>query len=71
MLEQHGRKKAPAKSVLVWLQGVLGGGGPVGVAQHGVEGAGEVVGLGAAVVFLRGGDHASQEQKQQEEQLER
>lgn len=53
------------------MQGVLGRGGPVGVAQHGVEGAGEVVGLGAAVVFLRGRDHASQEQKQQEEQLER
>lgn len=70
MLEQHGRKKHHPR-VFSGAQAVLGRGRPVGVAQHGVEGAGEVVGLGAAVVFLRGGDHASQEQKQQEKQLQR
>lgn len=41
----------------------LGGWRPVGVTQHGVEGAGEVVGLSAAVVFLGGGQQAGQEQE--------
>lgn len=64
-------EKSTTQECLEWAQAVLGRRGPVGVAQHGVEGAGKVVGLGAAVVFLRGGDHASQQQKQQEEQLQR
>lgn len=51
-------------------QNPLGGRRPVGVPQHGVEGTGEVVGLGAAVVFFRGGQQAGQEQQQQQEQLQ-
>lgn len=49
----------------------LGGRRPVGVPQHGIEGTGEVVGLGAAVVFFRGGQQAGQQQQQQQEQLQR
>lgn len=53
-----------------WLS-PLGWGRPIGVPQHGVERAGEVVGLGAAVVLLGGGQQAGQEQQQQQDQLER
>lgn len=49
---------------------LLGRGRPVGVPQHWVEGAGEVVGLGAAVVLFGGGQQAGQEQQQQQQQLE-
>lgn len=43
----------------------------VGVAQHGVEGAGEVVGQRAAVVVLGQRHQAGQNQQHQEEQVER
>lgn len=49
---------------------LLGRGRPVGVPQHWVEGAGEVVGLGAAVVLFGGGQQAGQQQQQQQQQLE-
>ena len=42
----------------------------VGVAQHGVEGAGEVVGQGAAVVLLRQRHQAGQNQQHEEEQVQ-
>lgn len=42
----------------------------VGVAQHGVEGAGEVVGVVAAVVLLRHGNQAGQADEEQEEKLD-
>lgn len=38
----------------------------VGVAQHGMEGAGEVVGVVAAVVLLRHGHQAGQADEEQE-----
>lgn len=43
---------------------------PVGVAQHGVEGAGEVVGERAAVILLGQRNQAGQDQQQQEEDVE-
>lgn len=43
----------------------------VGVAEHGVEGTGEVVGVGAAEVLLRHGHQACQADDQQQEELER
>lgn len=46
------------------------GRGSVGVAQHGVEGAGEVVGQRAAAVVLGQRNQAGKNQQQQEEQLE-
>lgn len=59
--------QAPKEEIggVAWLArpSPLGGWGPVGVAQHGVEGAGEVVGLSAAVVILGGGQQAGQEQE--------
>lgn len=42
----------------------------IGVAQHGVEGAGEVVGEGTAVIVLGRGNQAGQRQQQQEEQVQ-
>lgn len=42
----------------------------IGVAQHGVEGAGEVVGVVAAVVLLGHGHQAGQADEEQEEQLD-
>lgn len=42
----------------------------IGVAQHGMEGAGEVVGVVAAVVLLGHGHEAGQADEQQEEQLD-
>lgn len=42
----------------------------VGVAQHGVEGAGEVVGEGAAVVLLGQRHQAGEDEQHEEEQLE-
>lgn len=50
--------------------GPLGGGGPVGVPQHGVEGPGEVVGLSAAIVLFRRGQQTGQQQEQEQEQLQ-
>lgn len=50
------------------------GGGSVGVAEHGVEGAGEVVRLRAVVVFFRQGDqidHAHEEEEEEELQRQR
>lgn len=41
---------------------------PIGVAEHGVEGAGKVVGLRAAVVVLGGRHQAGQSQEQQQQQ---
>lgn len=52
-------------------QNPLGGRWPVGVPQHGVEGAGKVVSLGAAVVIFGGRQQAGQEQQQQQQQLQR
>ena len=46
------------------------GRGAVGVAQHWVEGARKVVGQRAAVVLLRQGHQAGQDQQHQEEQVE-
>lgn len=46
------------------------GRGAVGVAQHGVEGAGEVVGQCAAVVLLGQRHQAGQDQQHEEEQVE-
>lgn len=46
------------------------GRGSVGVAQHGMEGAGEVVGVVAAVVLLRHGNQAGQADDEEEEQLD-
>lgn len=43
--------------------------GPVGVAEHGVHGVGQRVGLGAVV--LRQRQQEGQEQQEQQEQLER
>lgn len=43
----------------------------VGVAQHRMEGAGEVVGVVAAVVLLRHWNQAGQADEQQEEQVDR
>lgn len=42
----------------------------VGVAQHRVEGPGEVVGQSAAVVFFRKRDQTGQNQQDQEQQVE-
>lgn len=42
----------------------------VGVVQHGVEGAGEVVGVVAAVVLLRHGHQAGQADEEEEEQVD-
>lgn len=42
----------------------------VGVAQHGVEGAGKVVGVVAAVVLLRHGHQARETNQEQEDQLD-
>lgn len=42
----------------------------VGVAQHRVEGAGEVVGQGAAVVLFRQRHQAGQNQQHEEEQVQ-
>lgn len=59
-----------------WWRGTVGQaeplcrGWPVGVPQHGVEGPGKVVSLGAAVVLFGGGQQAGQEEQQQQEQLE-
>ena len=54
--------------------GLAGGGsrgrGSVGVAQHGVEGAGKVVGQGAAVGLLGQGHQTHQHHQQQEEEVE-
>lgn len=61
----------PQKGRLSGRGGSSGGGRAVGVAQHGVEGAGEVVGVGAAVVLLGERHQAGQHQQQQEEQLQR
>lgn len=47
------------------------GRGSIGVAQHRVEGAGEVVGVVAAVVLLRHGHQAGQADEEQEEQVDR
>lgn len=51
------------------------GRGSVGVAEHGVEGVGQVVGLAAGVVLLRHGrqevDHAPQQEQQEEVEGER
>lgn len=44
---------------------------PIDVAQHGVEGAGKVIGPRTAVVVAPGWDQAGQQQKQQEEEVER
>lgn len=41
---------------------------PIGVAEHGVEGAGKIVGLRAAVVVLGGGHQEGQSQEQQQQQ---
>lgn len=43
----------------------------VSVAQHGMEGAGEIVGVVAAVVFLGHGHQASQADEEEEQQLDR
>lgn len=43
---------------------------PVGVAQHGVKGAGQAVGQGAAGVAGGPGGQAAQRQKQQQQQQE-
>lgn len=43
---------------------------PVGVAQHRMEGAGEVVGMVAAVVLLRHGNETGQADEEQQEQLD-
>lgn len=62
-----------ASRLLAWhrsWRNPLGGRWPVGVPQHGVEGAGEVVGLGAAVVLFGGGQQAGQKQQQQQQQLQ-
>lgn len=53
-----------------WQNYPLGGRWPVGIPQHGVEGAGKVVGLGAAVVIFGGRQQAGQEQQQQQQQLQ-
>lgn len=42
----------------------------IGVAQHGMEGAGEVVGVVAAVVLLGHRHQAGQADEEQEEQLD-
>lgn len=42
----------------------------IGVAQHGMEGAGKVVGVMAAVVLLGHGHQAGQADEEQEEQLD-
>ena len=42
----------------------------IGVAQHGMEGAGKVVGVVAAVVLLRHGHQAGQADQEQEQQLD-
>lgn len=42
----------------------------VHVAQHGMEGAGEVVGVMAAVVLLSHGHHAGEADEEQEEELD-
>lgn len=42
----------------------------VGVVQHGVEGAGEVVGVVAAVVLLRHGHQAGQADEEEEEEVD-
>lgn len=44
---------------------------PVGVAQHGVEGAGEVVGAGAAGHVLRQRDQTRQQEEEEQEELQR
>lgn len=44
---------------------------PVGVAQHGVEGAGEVVGAGAAGRVLRQRDQTRQQEEEEQEELQR
>ena len=49
---------------------VSGGRGPVGVVQHGVEGAGEVVADAAAGVALGERDETGQQQEQQQEHVE-
>lgn len=51
--------------------GASRGWGPVGVAQHGVEGAGVVIGAGAAVVLVGQRHQAGQNQQQEEQQVER
>lgn len=43
---------------------------PVGVVQHGVEGAGEVVGVVATVVLLAHGHQAGQADEQQQQQVD-
>lgn len=44
---------------------------PVGVAQHGVEGAGKVVGAGATGRVLRQRDQTRQQEEEEQEQLQR
>lgn len=44
---------------------------PVGVAQHRVEGAGEVVGAGAAGHVLRQRDQTRQQEEEEQEELQR
>lgn len=48
-----------------------GGRGAVGVVQHGVKRAGEVVGPSAAGVALRHGDQAGEQQQEQQEEVQR
>lgn len=47
------------------------GRGSVGVAQHGVEGVGEVVLVGAAVVLLSDGHQTRQAHDEQQQELQR
>lgn len=54
----------------VWGWG-SNGWGSVGVAQHGVEGAGEVVVVGAAVILLSDGHQTRQTHDEQQQELQR
>lgn len=52
-------------------RGTSDGRGAVGVAQHGVKGAGEVVVVGAAVIVLSDGHQTRQTHDEQQQQLQR
>lgn len=52
-------------------RGLSDGRGAVGVAQHGVEGAGEVVVVGAAVILLSYGHQTRQTHDEQQQELQR
>lgn len=71
LLREGGREGSVFVCVGRGCRGTSDGRGPIGVAQHGVEGAGKVVVVGAAVVLLSDGHQTRQAHNEQQQELQR